>query len=176
MHKSIFHINNFYKKFTKLNKVAQSILLVSKTPLMISLTATIISSPLLAEEYNDSFDKLILMEFSELLEVEIATGNSVSLKRAPAVTTVITSKDIANMGARNLVDVLASVPGMHVARNGNMLTPRFWFRGVTTTFAPQALFMVNGVSTTSVVLGDNGLVWGEFPNHPIERIEIIHEP
>lgn len=141
--------------------------------LILSLPFVVNSSEL---EFADSFDEMMSMEFTELLEVEIATGSKVSLNKAPAVTTVITAKDIRNMGARTLVDVLASVPGMHVARSGNMLTPRFRFRGITTTYSAQALFMINGVSTKSVMRGDNNLVWGEFPINAIERIEIIRGP
>lgn len=121
-------------------------------------------------------EELMAMDLAEVLEIEIATGSLIELKNAPAVATVITSKDIALMGAQNLSQVLDTVPGMHVARNGQSMAPRFWFRGITTTYSPQTLIMVNGVSTKSVVRGDNHVVWGEYPIHSIARIEIIRGP
>ena len=108
--------------------------------------------------------------------VSIATGIRQQVAKAPAVATVITAEDIKNMGARNLVEVLDTVPGMHVARNGQEMAPRFWLRGIVTTFTPQTLFMVNGVSTKSIVRGDNHVAWGEYPIHSISRIEIIRGP
>ena len=80
------------------------------------------------------------------------------------------------MGARNLVEVLDTVPGLHASRSGQNFAPEFWFRGISTTFTPQTLFMINGTSTKSSVRGDNHIMWGEFPIHAIERIEIIRGP
>ncbi|TQV77056.1 TonB-dependent receptor [Aliikangiella marina] len=108
--------------------------------------------------------------------VSIATGTKKSIKKAPAVASVITASDIRAIGARNLGEVLETIPGVHVSRSGQQLTPEFWFRGITSTFNPQALLMIDGVSQKSVVRGDNHTVWGEFPVHAIERIEVIRGP
>ncbi|WP_444994287.1 TonB-dependent receptor plug domain-containing protein [Aliikangiella sp. IMCC44359] len=108
--------------------------------------------------------------------VSIATGTKKAITKAPAVASVITAADIKNIGARNLAEVLEIVPGLHVSKSGQNFTPEFWFRGITSTFNPQTLIMINGVSTKSVVRGDNHTVWGEFPVHGIERIEIIRGP
>ncbi|MET1253627.1 TonB-dependent receptor plug domain-containing protein [Aliikangiella maris] len=108
--------------------------------------------------------------------VSIATGSKKSISKAPAVASVITAKDIRRIGATNLAEVLEQVPGLHVSRSGQNFVPEFWFRGITSTFNPQTLIMINGVSTKSVVRGDNHTVWGQFPIHGIERIEIIRGP
>jgi iron complex outermembrane receptor protein len=108
--------------------------------------------------------------------ISLATGSKKLIKKAPSVASVITAEDIRNMGARNLSEVLDTVPGLHVSKSGQNMTPEFWFRGISTTFTPQTLFMVNGTSTKSVVRGDNHTVWGEYPIHAIERIEIIRGP
>lgn len=143
------------------------------------LSAFVISAlvmPTLTYGETSRIEELMAMDLAEVLEIEIATGSLVELKNAPAVATVITSKDIELMGAQNLSQVLDTVPGMHVTRNGQSMAPRFWFRGITTTYSPQTLIMVNGVSTKSVVRGDNHVVWGEYPIHSIARIEIIRGP
>ena len=108
--------------------------------------------------------------------ISLATGSKKLIEKAPSVASVITADDIRNMGARNLSEVLDTVPGLHVSKSGQNMTPEFWFRGISTTFTPQTLFMVNGTSTKSVVRGDNHTVWGEYPIHAIERIEIIRGP
>lgn len=108
--------------------------------------------------------------------ISLATGSKKLVKKAPSVASVITAEEIHNMGARNLSEVLDTVPGLHVSKSGQNMAPEFWFRGISTTFTPQTLFMVNGTSTKSVVRGDNHTVWGEYPIHAIERIEIIRGP
>ena len=108
--------------------------------------------------------------------ISLATGSKKLIKKAPSVASVITAEEIRNMGARNLSEVLDTVPGLHVSKSGQNMAPEFWFRGISTTFTPQTLFMVNGTSTKSVVRGDNHTVWGEYPIHAIERIEIIRGP
>ncbi len=108
--------------------------------------------------------------------VSIATGTKQLVHKAPAIATVITSEDIRKMNARNLSEVLDTVPGLHASRSGQLLAPEYWFRGITSTFNPQTLMMINGVSTKSSMRGDNHVVWGEFPIHSIHRIEIIRGP
>ncbi|MGX5201629.1 TonB-dependent receptor plug domain-containing protein [Aliikangiella sp. IMCC44632] len=127
-----------------------------------------------AEEV-DGFDELADFYGDEEF-VSIATGSKKTIAKAPAVASVITASEIKAMGARNLAQVLESVPGLHVSRSGQLMAPEFWFRGITSTFNPQTLMMINGVSTKSSVRGDSHVVWGEFPIHAIERIEIIRGP
>src|SRR5690349_2348551 len=59
-------------------------------------------------------DEDLLSLMAEQPLVSIATGSAQSLARAPAVATVITSEDIEAMGARDIDEVLESVPGLHV--------------------------------------------------------------
>ncbi len=127
-------------------------------------------------EYNDEYGDSLADFYGDEEFVSIATGSKKSISKAPAVASVITADDIKSMGARNLAQVLDTVPGLHVSRSGQLMAPEFWFRGITSTFNPQTLMMINGVSTKSSVRGDNHVVWGEFPIHSIERIEIIRGP
>ncbi len=123
-------------------------------------------------------------EFEEGLEdfygdeefVSIATGTKKAIHKAPSVASVITSQDIKKMGALNLSQILETIPGLHASRSGQNFAPEFWFRGIISTFNPQTLFMINGVSQKSFVRGDSHTVWGEFPVHAIERIEVIRGP
>jgi outer membrane receptor for ferrienterochelin and colicin len=108
--------------------------------------------------------------------VSISTGTSKSLAKAPAVASVITAKDIKQMGATSLSEVLAKVPGLHVSNSSQLYAPKFIIRGITSNFNPQTLVLVNGVPISSVVRGDRGTSWGKFGLGSVARIEVIRGP
>lgn len=133
-----------------------------------------------ADEFGDEYSDEYSDEFGDFYGdadfVSIATGKKKSIDKAPSIASVVTAKDIQNRGARTLSEALAIVPGLNVSRSSQLMAPKFNFRGITSTFGPQTLFMINGVPTTSIVRGDNHTVWGEFPVHSISRIEVIRGP
>ena len=49
--------------------------------------------------------------------VSIATGAVQPIAKAPAVATVITAQQIRNIGARDIDQVLETVPGLHISRS-----------------------------------------------------------
>ena len=55
--------------------------------------------------------------------ISIATGSAQPISRAPAVATVITAKDIKEMGATDIDEALESVPGLHVSRRAQGYLP-----------------------------------------------------
>lgn len=134
------------------------------------------STTLQANESVSNMDELFAMDLSTLLTVQIATGTSIEVNKAPAVASVITAEQIKQMGARNLSEVLNTVPGLHVTHTASGIGPSFGFRAITSQFTPHTLVMVNGGSIKSVVRGDSHAVWGEFPIHAIARVEIIRGP
>jgi iron complex outermembrane receptor protein len=110
--------------------------------------------------------------------VSIATGTRQLARKAPSTATVITAEDIASIGARNLTEVLETVPGMHVARNRmqNLYTPTYGMRGILGATSPHVLMMVNGIPRTSVYLGNPDEQMVELPVENIARIEVIRGP
>ncbi|MBY0237967.1 MAG: TonB-dependent receptor [Burkholderiaceae bacterium] len=120
-------------------------------------------------------DELTLV-YGDSASVSIATGSLQTLRRAPAVASVITAADIAHMGATDLDQVLESVPGIHVMRSANSYTPLYVVRGVFSLLGPQVLVMQNGVPVTTLFTGNKGNVWGGYPVEHIARIEIIRGP
>jgi iron complex outermembrane receptor protein len=108
--------------------------------------------------------------------VSIATGTRQSLRRAPAVATVITAEDIAAMGATDLDEVLETVPGVHVSRNVQAYTPLYTIRGIYSDLNPQTLVLQNGVPMTTLLVGNRGVIWGGLPLDNVARIEIIRGP
>ncbi len=118
----------------------------------------------------------LLLSYGDKATVSIATGSQQTLRRAPAVATVITAEDIAAMGATDLDEVLETVPGVHVSRSANNYAPLYVVRGVYTQFTPQVLVMQNGVPITTLFVGNKGNLWGGYPVEHIARIEIIRGP
>jgi len=118
----------------------------------------------------------LLLSYGDKATISIATGSQQSLRRAPAVATVITAEDIAAMGATDLDEVLETVPGVHVSRSANNYAPLYVVRGIYTQFNPQVLVMQNGVPVTTLYIGNKGNIWGGYPVEHIARIEIIRGP
>ncbi len=123
----------------------------------------------------DDEEELALM-FGDRDMVSIATGGALQLRRAPAVASVITARDIAAMGATDLDQVLASVAGVHVSNWSAPLNPLYYFRGIVGSYNPQVLMLVNGLPITSAFLGNRGQAWGGLALEHVARIEVIRGP
>ncbi len=108
--------------------------------------------------------------------VSIATGISQPLSKAPAVASVLTEKNIKQIGATNLDQILETIPGLHVAHNAVGYGSIYTFRGIYTESNPQVLMLINGIPITNLYLGDRGQAWGGMPVESIARIEIIRGP
>ncbi len=110
------------------------------------------------------------------LEVTIASGFKQTVARAPAVTSVITAKDIEAMGATDLDEVLETIPGLHVARNANDYNPIYTIRGTHSDYNAEVLVLINGISIKQFLFGNRSLAWGGMPVKAISRIEVIRGP
>ena len=102
----------------------------------------------------------LALVYGDKSTVSIATGSQQPLNRAPAVASVITSRDIESMGATDLDQALESVPGLHVSMSSSYLLPIYSFRGIFTESSSQILMLVNGLPITNVYRGDRGIGWG----------------
>ena len=60
---------------------------------------------------DDEEEALLLELYGGEELVSIATGTAQPISKAPAVASVITAKDIKEIGARDIDDVLETVPG-----------------------------------------------------------------
>lgn len=120
-------------------------------------------------------DELALV-YGDKSTVSIATGSQLSVRRAPAVATVITAQDIAAMGATDLDEVLETVPGVHISRSTNNYSPVYIIRGVYSQLNPQVLMLQNGIPVTISQQGNRGSVWAGLPLENVARIEIIRGP
>jgi outer membrane receptor for ferrienterochelin and colicins len=118
----------------------------------------------------------LALAYGDKSTVSIATGSKQSITRAPAVSTVITSRDIEAMGATDLDQALESVPGLHASKSSVGMNPIYEFRGIATKYNPQVLMLVNGIPITNVFWGDRSIIWGGMPLENVARIEVIRGP
>lgn len=118
----------------------------------------------------------LALSFGDKSTISLVTGRQQSLRRAPAVASVITAADIAAMGATDLDEVLETVPGIHVSHSANNYSPLFVIRGIYSQLNPQTLLLQNGVPMTALQQGNRGSFWGNYPVENIARIEVIRGP
>ena len=127
---------------------------------------------ILASAQTDSVD-LARMSLEDLLKIKIATNKEQVLEEAPSIVSVITRKEIAAYGCRDVSDVLRLVPGcefgVDVCGQGGLL-----FRGIWTPEG-KLLIMLNGV-----MINDPGYATynfcGTLPPSIIDRVEVIRGP
>ncbi|MBY0577120.1 MAG: TonB-dependent receptor [Gallionellaceae bacterium] len=125
---------------------------------------------------QDNEEGDLALAYGDKAMVSIATGGQQPITRAPAVASVITSRDIAAMGATDLDQVLESVPGLHVSMSSMFANSLYSFRGVNTKFNPQVLMLVNGIPIIEAYTGSRGLRWSGMPLENVARIEVIRGP
>lgn len=107
--------------------------------------------------------------------VAVATGNHQTVKTAPAVVSVITARDIDAIGARDLYDVLRTVPGFFLPQTTSGLQP-FAVRGFSSANNQNLLVLLDGVPQINRVSGDRFAALGLVPLNIIDRIEIMRGP
>ncbi|MCM2276835.1 MAG: TonB-dependent receptor [Oligoflexia bacterium] len=120
--------------------------------------------------------ELSIEELRDVRVTAIATGTAKPERLNPGVITVLTIRDLERMGARTLGDALEGVPGLHVSRSSHRYTAKYLVRGISTTFNPQTLVMLNGAPLTSLIRGDRSTVLQILPISMVARVEIIRGP
>ncbi|HVK93829.1 MAG TPA: TonB-dependent receptor [Noviherbaspirillum sp.] len=140
----------------------------------LSAAVALLSAGVASAQQSDEED--LMLSYGDKSSISIATGSQQTLSRAPAVASVITAQDILAMGATDLDQVLASVPGLHVSVASLGNNPIYSFRGIFTNYNPQVLMLVNGIPITNVFLGNRSIVWGGMPLENVARIEVIRGP
>lgn len=108
-------------------------------------------------------------------ETYVVTASKI-LERADksvATVTVIPERQIRQMGARNLLDVLKVVPGLGISQTASSIR-QLEVRGVMSTFSERVLIMLNGHPV------DHNLFWGgsmmtydDLPVDNVKRIEVV---
>lgn len=125
---------------------------------------------------DDSLWDMSLEELGQIRVTSLASGTATPLDKAAAVATVITEEDIYAMGATDIDQVLETIPGLHVNRSTQAFSPNYTFRGITSSYNPQTLLLINGIPVTTLSSGNRSQVWGGMPVKAIKQIEVIRGP
>ena len=111
------------------------------------------------------------------LDQIVVTASRVAMRsgEAPSAVTVFTDKDIREMGAQTLMDVLRYAPGLDVFET-NRSTANVSIRGFNQVPANKLLVMVDGRSIYQDYSG--GVLWFTEPLllSRIKRVEIVRGP
>jgi len=114
--------------------------------------------------------------FGEEAFVSIATGSKKAIDKAPAVASVISAREIKELGARTLNEVLETVPGLHVAPSAlNRLNPVYSIRGIHTGYNSQVLLLIDGVPLQYSHSGGRPELFN-LAVAAIDRVEVIRGP
>jgi len=127
---------------------------------------------------KDNLEDYLSLSLVELgqIKVSIATGNGTPLDKAPSTATVINAAEIEAMGARNLDEVLETVPGLHVSLSSlSRLDAVYSIRGIHTEISSGVLLLLNGVPVQSAIQGGRPTLF-RLPVMSIERVEVIRGP
>jgi iron complex outermembrane receptor protein len=104
--------------------------------------------------------------------VTVATKTRMTVEDAPSIVSVITGEEIRNMGARNLADVMRTVPGFDPVCNSESF-PRIYIRGMASQGTNKSIkIMIDGHAMQPMRADD----FERLPVAGISKIEIIRGP
>jgi iron complex outermembrane receptor protein len=153
----------------------------SKIVILVLFTAIALSStPTFSEEVSMSSERAeSIQEEIRWLQAEavitIATKREIPLSKAPGIATVITARQIKQMGFRTLTDVLKIVPGFDISMD-RFGKKNITARGVFDVLSPKMRVMIDGHSINEPWTGGAAFVFHDLVVENAKRIEIIRGP
>ncbi len=136
-----------------------------------------VTSSFAAETKPAEMEKFFAMSPAELSEiaVSIASGTPKPVFRSAGSISVITGEQIKTMGATELSEVIATIPGIHVSLEALSQDPVYSVRGIANESNSQILMMLNGARITTPL--HSSMDFGpSVPLAAVERIEVIRGP
>lgn len=134
-----------------------------------------VSQPNPVMEQNSQTEKELGLFFEEQ-DLVTATKRPTSLRKAPAIATIITADEIRNMGANNIMDVLKMAPGLGISINESGVL-MLEVRGVRTAINEKVLVMIDGHSLNRNFDGSALYnVAGLLPVENIKQVEVVRGP
>ncbi len=130
--------------------------------------------PILAQIEFKDFKEL---DIKDLLnsDVQIATKTILKLDEAPSIVSVISDKEIKNMGARDLRDVLRTIPGFELGIRYFGYN-KFGVRGIFTDNTEKIKLLIDGLPVNEHLEGSGTIVFADISLDNIKKIEIIRGP
>ncbi|MBI2470653.1 MAG: TonB-dependent receptor [Planctomycetes bacterium] len=134
------------------------------------------------KEKNSSGESLALAEefsteaiwFGSVEDVTIATRHETKISKAPGIVTVITAEEIMHLGYRTFAEILRTVPGFEILKDGSTGVVIPAVRGITSS--NKVRVMLDGHLVNSPFTGSAFGRFDDFPVENIKKIEIIRGP
>ncbi|TAK09101.1 MAG: TonB-dependent receptor [Candidatus Manganitrophaceae bacterium] len=120
-------------------------------------------------------DEEEMLFFEQEAQLSLATKRLQTVREAPAVATVITERQIRNMGARDLADILRQVPGFGVTVN-NFGKTEIEIRGTKTPHNARVLVLIDGIRANDNFTTGPGWPILHMSVDNIKQVEIIRGP
>ncbi|MBF0103202.1 MAG: TonB-dependent receptor [Desulfobacterales bacterium] len=98
-----------------------------------------------------------------------------NIRKSAASISVVTEKQIQQMGARDLIDVLNTVPGIH-CQDSNQGQIHINVRGVRKSSSPHVMMMINSHPIFNNFLGSATWTYDNMHVDNIKQIEVIRGP
>ena len=133
------------------------------------LSLFVFNLPALKAEENSSTNDLSLADIPNI-STSVASKKETTIREAPGIVTVITDDDIQKMGARDLIDVLQTVPGFTLALDVQGIVDV----GIRGNWAHEGktLYLFDGHEMNELDFATNQL-GNHYPVDQIKKIEII---
>jgi iron complex outermembrane receptor protein len=140
------------------------------------LSSILINALLAGHAFSAEMD-LTQLSLQELMAMEVVSASRrvEQLSDTAAAVYVITSEDIAGSSATTLPELLATVPGLHVAQiNANAWAVSA--RDFNGRFANKLLVMIDGRTIYTPLFSGVFWEWYDLILEDIERVEVIRGP
>ncbi|GHM99837.1 outer membrane protein [Cytophagales bacterium WSM2-2] len=104
---------------------------------------------------------------------KVGVGKAMATRETPGILSVIAAEDIRKMGARDITDVLRTIPGFDIGQDVQFVSG-ISFRGNWANEG-KVLFLLDGQQINDLLYQTVPLI-NNFPVDAIEKIEIIRGP
>jgi outer membrane cobalamin receptor len=132
--------------------------------------------PILANSNLETIEKLRDFSLEDLMNIEVSVASKTkekSLRETPGIVSIITAEEIAQSGARDLIDVLRLVPGFDFGVDV-LNVVGIGMRG-SWVHEGKMLMLIDGIEMNERNYGNLAL-GNHYPLEHIKRIEIMRGP
>jgi outer membrane cobalamin receptor len=139
---------------------------------------SLLSFPIFSQEL-DSLLKLSAFTAESDLQKQlnqatgVGSGKAMTTRETPGILSVVTAEDIQKMGARDITDILRTIPGFDIGQDVQFVTG-VSFRGNWANEG-KVLFLLDGQQINDLLYQTVPLL-NNFPVDAIEKIEVIRGP
>ncbi|MBD3309367.1 TonB-dependent receptor [candidate division KSB3 bacterium] len=113
--------------------------------------------------------------FEPIPVVVTASKRPERIAEAPSIISVITREDIKRMGARTIMDVLRTIPGIDIVKDASNLS-QIAVRGLRSEASAGVKILVDGHPLNDPITGGATTFYDALPLKNVQRIEIIRGP